>query len=65
MNGEPYDLWYERLRLVNFGSIKKIGNVNMISRDKLDSTSKCEICVQVNRVGNLLPLYIELLNLYN
>jgi len=47
LNIESYDIWYERLGHVKFNFIKKIINLNRIPKSSFDSSSKCEICVQV------------------
>ena len=46
LNIESCDIWHGRLGHVNFNSIKKMINLNLIPKSSFDSTSKCEICVQ-------------------
>jgi len=45
LNIESFDIWHGRVGHVNFNSIKKMINLNLIPKSSFDSTSKCEICV--------------------
>ena len=46
LNIEYCDIWHGRLRHVNFNSIKKMINLNLILKSSFKSFSKYEICVQ-------------------
>jgi len=46
LNIESYDIWHGRLGHVCFISIKKIINLNLISKSSFDTSSRSEICVQ-------------------
>jgi len=46
LNIKSCDIWLERLGHVNFNFIKKIINLNLISKSSFDSSSRSEICVQ-------------------
>jgi len=46
LNVESCDIWHERLGHVNFNSIKKMINLNLIPISSFRSTFRCEICVQ-------------------
>jgi len=50
LNIESFDIWHGRLGHVNFNSIKKMINLNLIPKSSFDSTYKCEICIQGKHV---------------
>jgi len=49
LNIESCDIWHEKLWHVNFNSITKMINLNLIPKSSFDSSSKCEIYVQTCR----------------
>ena len=46
LNIESCDIWHGRLRHVNFNSIKKMINFNLIPKSSFDTSSRCEIYIQ-------------------
>ena len=46
---ESCDLWHERLGHVSFKKMKKMMDLGLIPKSKLDFKNKCEICVQAKR----------------
>ena len=42
---ESCDVWHGRLGHVNFGTIRRLMNLELIPRFKIDQGSKCQICV--------------------
>ena len=41
---------------MNFGTVKKMFNLNLTPKLKFDPSSKCEVCVQVKHVRKPFPL---------
>ena len=66
MNVECFSTWHQRLGDVNFYSIKKLMNLNMIPKSDIAHQNTCEICVEakmtrksfktIDRDSNLLEL---------
>jgi len=52
LNVEFCELWHERIRHVNFGSMWKMVNLNLIPKAKLNPTPKCEVYFQAKCVKN-------------
>ena len=44
LNIESYDIWHGRLGHVNFNSIKKMINLNIIPKSSFDLSSRCDMC---------------------
>ena len=57
LNIESSDIWHGRLGHVNFNSIKKMINLNLIPKSSSDSSSRCEICVQGKHILTPFSLY--------
>lgn len=45
-NVESCDVWHGRLGHVNFNTVKRMANLDMIPKHAIDTKKKCEICVQ-------------------
>ncbi|KAL0388011.1 UNVERIFIED_CONTAM: hypothetical protein Sradi_2682900, partial [Sesamum radiatum] len=43
---ESIDVWHGRLGYVNYSSIKRLNNVNLIKTSDAKECSKCEVCVE-------------------
>ena len=66
MNIESSSIWHGRLGHVNYNSIKKLMNLNLIPKDNLKNNQKCSVCVEaklprqpfksINRDSDLLEL---------
>jgi len=56
LNVESCELWHGRLGHVNFESIRKMVNLNLTPKAKLDPTFKCEVFVQAKHVRKLFSL---------
>ena len=46
LNVESCDIWHRRLGHVNFGTIRRLINLDLIPKSKVELGSKCQICVQ-------------------
>ena len=46
MNIESSSIWHGRLGHVNYNSIKKLMNLNLISKDNLKNNQKCLVCIE-------------------
>ena len=55
LNVESCDIWHESLGRVNFNSIKKMINLNHISKSSFDTSSRYEICVQDKNTQKSFP----------
>ena len=42
---ESFNLWYDRLGHVNFNSLCKLGNLNLLPNFHINPNHKCETCV--------------------
>ena len=69
---ESSNLWHGKLRHVNYGSLKRLINLNHIPTFQIDIKHKCETCVEAKMTGfvtskkkkNLLVLLFYLIVLY-
>ena len=51
---EPFKVWHERLGHVNYKSVQRLINLNLIPKCKL-SKEKCEVCVQAKLTKTPFP----------
>lgn len=49
LNVESCDTWYGRLGHINLDTIRRMMNLNLIPKSKIDHKSKYEVCVQAKQ----------------
>ena len=60
---ESSNIWHDRLGHVNFNTLRKLMNLELLPKFKIDANHKCEICVESKLLEHRFIILKEVLNL--